>query len=370
MNGVTRMEHISVGYPIPEGALRRRLRAELSRIDEVIRHSGLNDPMTLTIGKWRRAFVQGLNLDADEASVRDLFISFLHEFLIDPVMSTPLDRLAYLGSDGNTYGSLASAVWKLKMPARYHSRSLCNPNDPTPFTVAPHPVVRHVVGWLSDHNACLYSRELELTYARLSKGRPRVSRVVVDADVKAAEEKFAKSRQRVQAVYEGINKGIDEVGRPLREMAGRIEAFQNGEESALAGLSASARRIVAMLQTEKTVTDEEMKRFNQKRAELQADIEELKIGNQALLRDLENLGREIDEEKVQTLVFQQQVKELDLAIKEMKNDWAGQIFRLATTFVFSTFGNLAIGAFLESSSIGVGIANLKGGAAFALRINL
>ncbi len=365
-------------------SLRDRLETELEEVKNVISWSGLNDKMTHLIGLWQQDFSAALNKYRNEEGVRDYFISILQEMLCDPVTFAPLNA-PQLGSDGGTYDELSLKIYKLRMPARFHNRSPRNPQDPTPFKTVPHPVAGYLVDWLKGHNACLYSKELEQTYLRLSRGRPVENRQekerALNAEVKAVEEQFALSRKLNQEKFARLNQRVDEIVQPLIGMAAQIQAYQNREQLALNNLAGtlsplaarvneSARRVAILVQEEQARVQEEMRRFAELREGLRAQIDELKSGNERLERQLASVMGTIEEEKVQTLILEKQITQLEQAIKEMKNDWASDMFRIASTALFSVFGTVALRAMLESSSFGVGIANLRKGAGLALRINL
>ncbi|MBF8263703.1 MAG: hypothetical protein HW387_1368 [Parachlamydiales bacterium] len=159
--------------PVLPGTFRRRLLGELEAVQQQINHWGLQDEMTVAISRWRQNFVAILNNSRaiPEEEICQSFIAPLQNMLRDPITRAPLDDRAVLGSDGHTYGQNSLDFFRqFNAQEPYRSRSPLHMNCNDYFTTTPHRVVRHMLNWLRQHNALLYSPELEQRI-QLQQGR-------------------------------------------------------------------------------------------------------------------------------------------------------------------------------------------------------
>lgn len=203
------------------GRLRRQLQGELNEIRERIENSGLHDEMTGQISQWQERFSATFQGNADERWVSENFTRLLQELLIDPVTGAPLDGYSVLGNDGHTYGRLSLAVYQLSVPEQFRERSPLDPENHTRFETQPHPVVRHMIGWLERHNALLYSEELEQQYIALL---PQQRQPDLDARMDRIRARQAALEQRQLERAHVQNRAIDQ------HIDGRLHAWEQEVE--------------------------------------------------------------------------------------------------------------------------------------------
>ncbi len=214
--------------------LRRQLRAEFSAIREQIAHSRLQDEMTQSICIWLDNFTRALNSSQDEEGVLQAYIPFLQDLLVDPITSAPLDPHALLGSDGHTYGMMSLAVFRLTAPQQFRTRSPLDLQNEQPLIAEPHTVVRHMIGWLHDHKALLYSEEVRQKYVALLSQRPSAPkppserRAKMEAILKRrAEAREAQEEEKKEAASARILPFLGratELNRELRDRAAESSA--------------------------------------------------------------------------------------------------------------------------------------------------
>lgn len=337
-------------FPVPAGALRRRLRLELQSIRSVCEHSGLSDEMTQQIQSWAEAFTRDLRF-TDEEGVFHVYVEALQDMLLDPITETPFDALAVLGSDDETYGLMSLAVWKLSVPKELRDRSPLDPENPAPFTVRPHTCVRHMVKWLESHQALLQSKELVTEYLRLLPQSPiedrqaRINRHMarqVEVDRAAAQQLTQGIRtfdhqildrlhhisteenkihddhsSRVQAVaasviqtqeqmQEETNRVQEEEALSLEELQQRIEGAVRLQFNSFAGAAAG----------DGLGTVEE--RDRQGRAVLQQRIITLESQVTGLTTSVDLLDENVDRVQSLSEIVQQEAKDLQRSIDDTK----------------------------------------------------
>jgi len=339
-------------FTIPEGTLRRRLRGELESIRNLCRNSGLSDEMTVQIQEWEENFTGDLRF-SDETRVCQAYIESLQELLCDPITDTPFDPLAVIGSDNETYGLMSLAVWRLSVPEEYRNRSPLDPENPAPFTVRPHPCVRHMVRWLESHQALFQSEALVSEYLRLLPQPPeenlqdRMNRLIArqrQSEQTAAQQlnqqTVALDRQildrlnRIDAeentVVEGLSVRVRGVAAPLIEAQGEVDRAQEEEALSLETLQerievAVRRRFEALAQGIDAFardTGAELgtleERDRQSMAALQQRIITLESQVTELTNSIESLQENV--ERVQSLseILQQEAKDLQTSIDDVK----------------------------------------------------
>jgi hypothetical protein len=157
-----------------ETAPRRRLQAELGRIQDQCHQSGLHDPLTEEIRNWQEQFWQQLRLNADVNAVHGEFIQLLHKLLKNPP----------------PFG----------------------PDAPDPTS---HPIVGEMIRWLKSHDALLHSPEMEEHYRALiaqrdpapqqaQRGPHRLRERLAQRRQRETEEKEARKREMRQEVQQQL----------------------------------------------------------------------------------------------------------------------------------------------------------------------
>jgi hypothetical protein len=121
----------------PGGIERRKLRAELAQLGQLIEENRLYDWLTSSIANWHTAFSKALDEHPDPEVVRKRFIPLLREKILrdtTPLHHYPLDEETYFCSDRTWIG---------------HKVLCCQMNQMgnVPFTVTPHPLARAMVRW-------------------------------------------------------------------------------------------------------------------------------------------------------------------------------------------------------------------------------
>jgi hypothetical protein len=277
-------EPVAAEDPIPPFVLRRRLMAELNEVREQIARSGLHDEMTQQIADWQGRFEATLRRSADEEGIFRAYVALLQELLCDPVTDAPLDAYAVLGNDGHTYGQMSLAVYRISTPVEFQNRSPLDAGNPRPFTVTPHSVVRHMVGWLQRHNALLYSEELERTYLRLlPQQRPmdRQERIDGIAARQAALDRVEAERRRVH---------INEFDRDLDA---RLRAFDQELEQNVAPLRALAEEAIPE-QGRDVVAEEVQERLDRVEAQNQHEFARLQARHDGMAPPFRAAQEQVD----------------------------------------------------------------------------
>lgn len=183
-------------YPAcAEGSCRRVLQAELCGIREVLAKCPMDDEMTRQIDLWQTNFAKALKSNEDAQIVGSAYIALLQEMLRDPIIQAPLDLYAVLGSDGQTYGRMSLTVYLLTVPAPYRNKSPMDPSSSIPFTTSAHPVVRHMIQWLQNHDAMLYSQEVERAFLDLLPSQRTLPTVQTKKEEQIARINRIQARQ-------------------------------------------------------------------------------------------------------------------------------------------------------------------------------
>lgn len=255
---------------VPLGSLRRRLNTELVRIGAVIGESKLNDEMTKQIESWKNRFEKALKSQVDEAIVCKNYTEELLGILTDPFTLAPLDPFAVLGNDGETYGQMSLAVYRLSVPEELRNLSPLHPNT-LPFVVRPHPVVRHMTRWLQSYNALPSSKEVERAYLQLlPQQRPmeveeRTERLMARSTMLQDIE-----RKRREAQNEEIKKKagamVDACAQKLTERLAQlhIQDLPQEVQERFQKQCAQAQEAFAQLKVEQDSTSDLIKRMDQK----------------------------------------------------------------------------------------------------------
>lgn len=193
--------------------LPRQLKVELAAIITFINQSRFNDGMTREIRALTQNCKDALSSGANIEKEYQKYIQGLQELLRDPWTRAPLDAQSWLGSDGRTYGK-SLLVWQLSMPEPLRSRSPLDPTSSSSFSTSPHRVVRHMVNWLNDHDALLFSQELEQTLSQLlpqqSSRGPLLSEGQIQAERRSNEvdELYQQLTSQFQAFREDVTRQV------------------------------------------------------------------------------------------------------------------------------------------------------------------
>lgn len=192
--------------PPPEGAFRRRIFAEIVRIETLLASSTLQDEMTQTIrNDWFEPFKETMKLNRlDPQAVFNEFVPLLQNILIDPIYGAPLDKKARLGSDGHTYGRMTLSVFLADIPEEERRRI------PVDFTTESHPIVKQMVKWLISHDRLLHDHEKEAAYRELvAQGRRPIIPTRESEEIRIQRERHLRRMEQRQQRRAGRNEHID-----------------------------------------------------------------------------------------------------------------------------------------------------------------
>jgi hypothetical protein len=279
--------------PLPPGALRRQLRAELEGIERVLAESPFHDEKTELIRAWRQRFVEALRLVPNEEEVLQEYIPLMQRLLCNPGGRVPLDEDAVLGSDGRTYGQMYLDVYRASVAAAYRNRSPVEHNNPRELAPTPHPVVRHMIGWLRDHGALRFSAGLRARHAQLlpqireMDRQERIERIrarqaaLNEREAAQREENVREFEQGIDARFNAMQEEINRRLAPLNERLGGVQA---GVDAQAAQGDAARARLRARL-------DAMAERRRQMQAGVDAAAEEDQAGIDRIHARIEELLR-------------------------------------------------------------------------------
>ena len=140
--------------------------ADLRRIDNLLKKSAQNDPLSIELRNWHQACVRFTKEENFQESLLT-YIPKLQNLLQDSLWQIPLDARAFLGSDGHLYGEKSLSVY-----LSCHGVQITSPVDKdnvTPFTVKPHVSARFLVELLQTRNAYIPCKELDELYNVLKR---------------------------------------------------------------------------------------------------------------------------------------------------------------------------------------------------------
>lgn len=140
---------------------RRFVAAELLEVTEILEKTSSNDELTTSIRGWHKNFALAVagsrpsssseqqTFEPDVESVLEEYLSLLHQLFKDSLTLAPLNKEdAVLGSDGRTYHKTSLEEFEIRLPEQYRGRSPLDLENPSSFTVGPHPILREVLEWL------------------------------------------------------------------------------------------------------------------------------------------------------------------------------------------------------------------------------
>jgi hypothetical protein len=307
---------ISAGVRIPliqDHSLRRQLKAELLAFKEVFRCSSLDDEMTQAIKSWCDHFDRALNsfcddsISVNEEGVLARFIDLMKELLVDP-FGNPLEKVSYLGSDGEVYGEKALCCYLSKMSEELKGRSPFHQGQPERLTVFPHPVVERAFNWLQKRGEVEKSVYIEDLYQELVdlNTLPKIPTPKMVRLQERAERLGLERVQREQTAFPSVDEeGI--ISRIDRIFEGAIE--QVNESNAAEELRAETIRAWDVRLT---------KELEAEVAQLEAEIEEIDSRIDHIEKSLEDLDSKLSAEEKEILRVQLEMEKLQAEIKRKK----------------------------------------------------
>lgn len=317
-------------------AFRRRIKLELLQINDLLRHSPLQDEMTKAIRSWYGDFKGELFKRPDERVVFEKFVLVLQEMLIDPIYFEPLDEGSCLGSDGFTYGKLAYEVWRGNMPEPFRNYSPKDRENTAPLLLSPHPIVREMVEWLKGHNALPRSEKLERASEELMM-RQR-EQMVARRRAKRAEMQQEKEAERMQFQAE-MAIFCQDVAGPFRE----FREHKNRESDRICA------RIQEIRQHDKEGIADVRSNMDQLDLELRAFKEEAAD----VARRQDAVGDAISTTERQSAQFQGKIDELRAANKKRKKGWKKGMFKTLVMAGGCTLTSWAVYELLPTSGLSV-----------------
>lgn len=327
-------------------AERRRIRADLVEIGEIIAQSRMSDEMTQIIDRWQRNFTSSLSLSGDTDRTIQNFTRQLQEILVDPIdieHPVPLDEESYLGSDGWTYGSKPLRLYRAAVAAQYLWRSPMDPTNDALFTVSdqPHPIVRRAVRWLRDRGALLQSDRIanafqqlhnqgtvpplptQQVYTRWSR-RPRV---LAPTNISTP----------IQNQSSAQNQTLDELETTMRSNAQR---FQNEVQSTIQSTN------TLLTQTTEQHLQSEQQQLSQLQQRVEASeqyLQEVSEQNDQLKKNLESVQEKLDEVKRAQIQLSIATSEIDQAIADREKRKWGSILKTCAIVGASILGTYLLG---------------------------
>lgn len=313
-------------------ALRRRLTTELGTLETAFLAHTIDDRMSKEIKSWLGKFCKALKGRVSEEIIHGSFTRELQDLLRDPMPTfhSPLEKESFLGSDGETYGQKALAVYLSCMSANNRSRSPFQPGQDKQFTVQPHTLVNACAEWLQSHKNLLPPHpEVERAYRELERlgsvpkmpTRERLflqqrARLLIEQQAKrnadlAQETEQARATAAAQAVartdqlFQGIVPTIQETTRLHQE---RREAIRRKETEVLASIA-------------------------QERTLARGRVVELTRRNEVLFHALDELEGNVDQLTKDTHELKVSIAETQLAIAKRDEERANNAWAAVATIV-------------------------------------
>lgn len=339
-----------------ETSLRRRIRAELVEIAELLCNSG-RDEMTEVIRDWHKKFSSFLDSDDIEPVINN-FARSLKVSLIDCKSFAPLDQKALLGSDGRTYGYKSLSVYLSEVREEYKSRSPYNPNDETPFTVSPHPLVRHMVKWLERFTPEVQTQESELERAfRLLEEQNRLP--PLPTLERAAElEKGKNDLERIRQITQEVFEMKPAAPQPQGLLSKRFEVVRDkikAERESVFGdlyaeLDAMKREVLAKQNAVEKEIRQDYQELNEAARLLQAGIDTLRTENSILQARIADVTGHVSDIEKNNARLQFAINETLKRDKKRKKRWVKQLIKTVVIVALCVFGAYALQAALAAAS--------------------
>ncbi|OJU80954.1 MAG: hypothetical protein BGO10_06625 [Chlamydia sp. 32-24] len=158
---------------IEQGEL-QKLQIELQSMKALFKtYSHFNDELTLLLKTWADDFEKSLKLREETLSrVLENRIALLKDYLIDPILTCPLDQECFIGNDGKTYSRISLTVTFYFFQSEEVKNELERLKDWQPVTsLEDHFIASYFVKWLADHNAWHPDPDIQEIYDGLLSNR-------------------------------------------------------------------------------------------------------------------------------------------------------------------------------------------------------
>lgn len=398
----------SIATTRSEWADRQKLMGELHIMSELFEYySGLNDEMSQEIKEWHADLLKALKL-SDEKAILDEFIPTLQEILKDPFLGAPLDLHAVLGNDGFTYSHIALEINRELNPDMPQNCSPMFPNSPKPFVHTPHPIARHMLGWLQKHDALLYSPALKNIYLHqlglqmtLMAANPaeetedeRIARTIAEMEwrdrieeeqweqqSRAVEQQLQQARAEITQNFIRLSKALDKVPEHLQGVRAEIALVQENERREIAALHEAirpfAQQIKAFTQESKARMEEVqsrnyvlMSKVDAMCDDLQKEIDGLSHNTEELNAKLDDISAENDEVQKREYELQKMIIETQKKLRKKKIERRKKIIRLAAVITGCVVGSVCLYYALQGTGLGGLIVPSGDGAQLSLKLQL
>lgn len=307
---------LNVHPELMETSLRRRMRADLSALNDLLNDRQTNDEMTNLIRLWHQNFIMAISLKADDQEILSEFIKLLQEMLIDPLFHAPLDENAYLGTDGHVYGEMSYEVWKHSAQEEHKNCSPMNPLSGILFTKVPHPIVRHLIQWLKNYNALLHSEDLERNYQHLQvqKRMKKIERLK-NRKEQLHQEKVNKRQEADKRIQDLANELSVEILQPFKALHDEVKGHSD--------------RISEKIEEINTQDERDRSDLTKALTEVESKIKKLKIEIHAQREKIQEVNGDISEAKKTNIELQLAIDCTRKAIEKQKKGWILGVLKIA-----------------------------------------
>lgn len=313
------LSNTSIVNELQASAIYRRIPNEIAEFGQILqKYKEMNDPLSNAIKDWYQEFTKALQSDSNRRDVINLNMYKLEELLTDPVgkliddkLVIPFDDHALLGSDGHTYGFKSLQILLSEIPVQYHKRSPSDFNDPAPFFVKPHFLVREAVKWLIRFNKDFYPEIIEAYFQEL-KNNNQLPELPMEAPANphpfsltllsnyryGRQDLYDLSLQLTQIKEEEI----EALHEDMEEIQKQIEREFNEDMKLLAELEAKIELVapelkenIELIKHEYSVTHEELRLITDELVQTQKKIVETEKETEKLEQSTVELKRKQEE---------------------------------------------------------------------------
>ncbi len=250
---------------IPPPSFEQQVCSDLHQLKRELEAHEMRDPLSLEIMLWLEKLTKAVDTYTDLPQTLTAYTQILREdLLIDsiPPLRAPLEVHSWLGSDGHVYGEKALLFYLHSLPEEFAGRAPSNLQDPTLFTVKPHPVASIAVQWVQRHGgmpptpAAIENTYLDLnskgelptlpteevatfleTSRVLRRAKAKRERISNENAARAAEEAVRPTAAKANEVYNKIRK--EHEAREAKEQA-RLKAQKKRDDLAKKALEKEA----------------------------------------------------------------------------------------------------------------------------------
>lgn len=301
----------------PMRILRTQLGGELAKIEALLKLHELRDGMTEKIARWHELFCKTLKFEQNAQKVLDQFLLTLEQLLKNPISHTQIDEEPLLGSDQHTYGKeylvILLKTYQESVTGIAYLRSPLAPEVDEPFSVRPHPIVKHmVVQWLQKHKRYKRSAEEQTKYQAILQLRS-VPRLLNHAEAeiryiaaKASEFKKEAERKR-EAEASLINSHVSVTSNVFHA-------------NLMARMKIANERIQAAQEQSIADADALKKRDQERREKLERASKQLREEISQLEEEIHSLTSDLTKLREDTHAMQREEKQLELAIKQLEKE--------------------------------------------------